>query len=759
MVLNDRGEVDTSDYKRDVVQLSPTISRIRKETANLVPYLKSMIGTEILEWDGRYGNFSYLSGSEYTITDSSLKHYRSRGFDVRLLEELSLLIGKSYSQKVFESKILEVVGEAFYEDNKFDLIGYWKLRASFIRNISLEDNAIKKLILFIESPKHVVFKNDYLFELRTILGDEQFYNHLTLIKNHTEQIYHVKDSKGKLIGPDGIGFDSNYHQTPLPMKALIQNSYESILKNFVKVGIIKKMKFKPNFSLSNLNKIILSIPNTFTPLHRDYIREIILAKFPEFSSEYIKFISESDAVAMYYSYNHLNNVSTKGEHILVYDMGAGTLDITYFKLYKQADQTCIKMIGKLGKITAGNYLDYILAKEVYSQIEKQKTILKIFDFKATDVRNREAAISFKIFIKDIIKPHLGNLNNNEMRFTTKDENVKSLNLVEDITIDLQLIRDSNSVNQYLNENSRELFDRFKRIFKDRIIASAPSGVYFPIDKLILTGRGSLFYGLRDKLKSEFNLQDDNLVSIEPLQLKTIVVDGALAFAKIFDNKHTIFNITNHNLNSIYGLLYQIRGNWHFLELLKPGHISLSIEPKIVDGITISEYFNSEPLNIIPTSNCHFIQSYSNDPAYDMQNNNSEYITPLSPEISGLFHDSRRPGVGISVDGNDKMSLYVYADLRYNFNRPVINKINMDVSLSAYIERITHKLMDKSFFSKEEVKENLNRVLGSSVNDHDIEKILKYATVTANQEMKVIQSNITDLRKNKGFRESMWPYII
>ena len=80
-------------------------------------------------------------------------------------------------------------------------------------------------------------------------------------------------------------------------------------------------------------------------------------------------MSESDAVAFYYLSKRaelLENTELDDDfdkNVLVYDMGAGTLDITYFTRKECGDKYEIEMVGKMGVSRAGNYMDYILRRD------------------------------------------------------------------------------------------------------------------------------------------------------------------------------------------------------------------------------------------------------------------------------------------------------------------------------------------------------------------------------------------------------------
>ena len=88
-------------------------------------------------------------------------------------------------------------------------------------------------------------------------------------------------------------------------------------------------------NVNKVNKLILTYPNTYTPVHLNSLKNIAQKVFPSIRQGYLQFVGESDAVAAYYmnhwaEYHHKDDNIEDDETVLVYDMGAGTLDITVF---------------------------------------------------------------------------------------------------------------------------------------------------------------------------------------------------------------------------------------------------------------------------------------------------------------------------------------------------------------------------------------------------------------------------------------------
>ncbi|HEX7333452.1 MAG TPA: hypothetical protein VF290_18250, partial [Pyrinomonadaceae bacterium] len=121
------------------------------------------------------------------------------------------------------------------------------------------------------------------------------------------------------------------------------------------------------------DQVIICHPNTFTPNHRQKLREIAFKAFSRRFRiqrlERLHLISESDAVA--YSYCRMQMKANRGsgtERLLVYDFGAGTLDLSLIRIEWKKVPYCYparwKVEGRIGVPVAGNHLDEILARIV-----------------------------------------------------------------------------------------------------------------------------------------------------------------------------------------------------------------------------------------------------------------------------------------------------------------------------------------------------------------------------------------------------------
>ncbi|MDC8003095.1 hypothetical protein POV27_03480 [Aureisphaera galaxeae] len=473
----------------------------------------------------------------------------------------------------------------------------------------------------------------------------------------------------------------SFKDKPPKVEKVLKNSYYSLLNHFVEKGV-HNMITTNDRKKSDLNKIILTIPNTFTPKHIAYIKEILSDSiFQHYKKDYITFLSESDAVACNYVYNW--NVYNKeqdpneSEYVLVYDMGAGTLDLTYFKIQNEkSKKKKVKILGKLGKATAGNYLDYLIAQSVYDihKEDFQDNPMNTGSERGSSLSNKKL---FKNIVKNIIKPHLDEHGDYEIRAEGDHDTLLDYDLVGSY----EEIRNSRLLHDFIRDNTDTLIENFFQLFTPEKGGFHRKGEVL-LDTVIFTGRGMQFQSLKEELKGvlkdwscteSINFIDD----LDASSLKNIVVKGALQYALLYKNENSTIQLENKNLLARYGVLYNDpeTGLWKYKNLLDPSTRPLKSTPIIKDGITIFEYdtdmydadpSNNKRSNYIDMSNtvkAWFVQSYAKDTATDMNEGNTEYISKIEAiRRDAIDVDINKVMVRICIDSNNQMHLSVGEDI-------------------------------------------------------------------------------------------------
>ena len=164
--------------------------------------------------------------------------------------------------------------------------------------------------------------------------------------------------------PISINKDGKQVQQLLPLEKMVESGFAALADAYL---------FEPAF---RADQIVIAHPNTFTRRHQNLLHRIAhraLGKPERFGiplMERIHLISESDAVAHYYCFEQMRTQPRAGvERLLVYDFGAGTLDLSIIRVLWKDDAPHYpiewNVEKRLGVPVAGNYIDEILARLIH----------------------------------------------------------------------------------------------------------------------------------------------------------------------------------------------------------------------------------------------------------------------------------------------------------------------------------------------------------------------------------------------------------
>jgi hypothetical protein len=457
---------------------------------------------------------------------------------------------------------------------------------------------------------------------------------------------------------------------PIRTEALLREAYARLLTDFV----------APALGVTWPRKVVVTVPNGFTSRHAGQIRSLLTSRFP-LRREYVTFISESDAVACFYVYHwqrlnqqrapHEREALRPGdEHILIYDMGAGTLDLTYARIRSDRDGVRdVTVLGDVGSSAAGDYLDYLIAKEIY---QRHQPLFRYSMFGPSDDRVALSARTWlKRIVREQIKPALDGATAIRLR---SDDGY----LIHDIVIDPGSLRSSAPVIQFLRESTAAAMENFFALCGGR-----PGEPYrrgsLPLDTVVFSGRSTQLGLLRDAVAAELRNWSGNealflVDDLSPEERKGAVVMGATLFAEIYrrPTPETPVRFWRRNLQARYGLLYrhpQRPDAWVFRELLNPSTLPVSSEPVMQDGMAIHQYdtdiHDADPedsspnvVNLTQTAIACFVQSFAMDTAGDANNGRWEYITRMEEvNVEHVTSGGRldRVPVRIVVDEQSQMT--------------------------------------------------------------------------------------------------------
>jgi len=203
-----------------------------------------------------------------------------------------------------------------------------------------------------------------------------------LLNDRAGTIYHLKslilrgEREVPNLSPDGkvsLGWldrDDSVQEGQPPVDGVVESAYRNLLMNYI----------EPILAADNrdeyLDRVIMACPNNFTLGHLQRLRRVLEGAFP--GRLQFEFLSESKAVAIYcccppHRFFPPEIAEADTHHVLVYDLGAGTLDLTYARLTWGSEDEGhalkdMEVLFQSGLPVAGHRLDIALARVLDSKI-------------------------------------------------------------------------------------------------------------------------------------------------------------------------------------------------------------------------------------------------------------------------------------------------------------------------------------------------------------------------------------------------------
>lgn len=416
--------------------------------------------------------------------------------------------------------------------------------------------------------------------------------------------YDIADSAGGVQKVESEQMkESNPDKSLMVIDTVFCESYEALMRYFVIPEI-------QNVNL--INRLVLTYPNTYTPRHLDTLRGIVKKTIPAVRE--LAFVSESDAVAAYYlenwsKYHEKNENPLTDENLLVYDMGAGTLDLSLIRKTASSDgKIKMEIVAKIGTPKAGNYLDFVLAQIVCSLMgdsgEGGMGLASTQTAANAEIGKERSAL--KNFVKNDLKPRLDKAHREDI-LTFKSEIGESYK--------------SFTIGQVLDDP--RLSDFLKEVTDDIIgqLARFAGSDHASVDIVLMSGRSSLFAPLRAALSHAIKVFNHNqgitkFIRLDemkdgvsdPTRQKVAVTEGAMAImARNYRMSNSLRQIIGKKIYASFGVAYQDLGKWHYVELLNYMDI-----PAGHEGEYNGKCITLPNLNNIPT--LVVIQSYLDEEA-------------------------------------------------------------------------------------------------------------------------------------------------
>ncbi len=402
----------------------------------------------------------------------------------------------------------------------------------------------------------------------------------------------------------------------------------------------------PQTKDKSINKLVLTYPNTYTPAHLHQLEKIVKRTFPKVRQGYMRFVSESDAVAAYYLDNwdlfNPNSDINEEETILVYDMGAGTLDLTLLrKAREKQGKIVVDILGKIGTGKAGNYLDYLLCEmlnDKYNTKFAQKP-LSVSTASTPDVATLEERIRLKELVKNKVKPNL------------KSDQIIHIG---GLTFNSDEILDD------------ERFDTFIRDITDGIIKQLLNHIGMDrlhIDTILMSGRGCRLEPLAEALGealSEVGSPNARVVKIPSTdnKEKTAVAEGAMAMVARLSSAESPIMIRSHRLYASYGLIYRrLGGSYSYAELLNSTNMPYAVDWEHHDdfegpNVVVEGTAAAGTIKLVQT----YLSPEETEEAYSK--GDLEFISEMEEYDMANLGGRNRLNVKLKLDYRNNIALYV-----------------------------------------------------------------------------------------------------
>lgn len=492
------------------------------------------------------------------------------------------------------------------------------------------------------------------------------YEHIPNIRQYSNFRYNLKiDEKVETVDLYAIDENGDIIYSDLgEVNTVLREVYLELFTYYIKPEIQ---------NLNVMNNIVLTVPNTFSPNHYAILRSVIENCFEDYNIRNLKFVSESDAVGCFYlnNWDRINSMSSikrtenelealrSKESILIFDMGAGTLDVT-FMVRTGTDHIEVK--GRMGLSKAGNYLDGLLARLLAKRVEALKRIADPKEI--TDVNRMKAARRLKEVIKNELKPAMGTL---EAMIPIREEDFGGIGVHKvqdkDWRVSVDDIVGEEEFKKYINSCTGDMLINFVNFY-----GLCDENRHFKLDTVLVSGRASKLPQIQQSLmealdelvgKEKYNKIDMSAV-LDSDKSKTAVVEGAMVYALRDD-----FKIIVNNIMANYGVLYfDGFGSLKYQELLNP-RIERPIAETENDGMIIKQYQTSDVT--LDLSGClndnvdrmlKLVQTFSANTLEDWESGNREYITEMASYKIPVYIDRKEVSLHLEVNSNNALHLFM-----------------------------------------------------------------------------------------------------
>lgn len=493
-----------------------------------------------------------------------------------------------------------------------------------------------------------------------------------------------------------------------PVDGLLQSAYGNLLKCYIEPLLDRDGRREM------LDKLVFAHPNNFTLSHKDRLRKVLGETLGE--GFRIDFLSESQAVALYCAYRPQkympSALSRKQQYVMVYDIGAGTLDLTYARLKwaENGPPREVEILFQTGKPVAGNSLDIALARVIDSSIRYlQKRLRDVgitldYTYPIVGLEDGRFEVEEHLGLMYPIKQAIHDL---KMGLTKKAKENPGQPFTVQVPIDaspdiakgiltlrgrgekdptvkkaltalkIRHTRSGESEHLHIPIESRDVIrhaavaawtqEVSDDIFADLAGALRDMGQAKPaIDTLIISGRTSKFPPLRDRVLGAIEKYlkiprgDLHIPEFQPAASKEVVALGALAYSLM--NREGV-RFVDRNVWAKYGLIYETGMGRRFEEFFGYGTPTDPNQDKVIErrGVEVTLFRRTREISWAGGP-VEVAVTYSHDPDADLDKPGwRDKFTIIKTLGKNNLGSGPQVKVRMSIDEDDHLEVVIDPD--------------------------------------------------------------------------------------------------
>lgn len=383
---------------------------------------------------------------------------------------------------------------------------------------------------------------------------------------------------------------NNIKENEAIIKTFISHLYSDVLRRFDR-------------NAEEIKKIIVTYPNTYTSETLEEVKCILKDNLGLKQPGQISFVPESDAVAAFYFNQRIFNggFPLEKERVIIYDMGAGTLDLSLVEFCRgNNNHHTVRILNKIGIPIAGNYLDYI----IYNGLEKYITD-KGKSYKG-QLYLKEAVADFKRYIPEIIDD----------------------TLIGELQGELAVLDEEYLSSQFKIEIQKTKYcELLGKAFKDYIDVCSSTAIDTLVDgykdimpnTIVFSGRASQLLHLKKSVNDYIRIlnpeikEDFIMGRTSDKGLKVCVAEGALRYMDLF-GENSPHKIENKNQYANVAVVYWGESKPGIFDvqvryLLKPNDEDWN-DAEIVKGTFCKDFHRNVTLdNIVSGTRVYYVQTF------------------------------------------------------------------------------------------------------------------------------------------------------